>query len=308
MVSRMAKDYVINLYSRALQMICGSDDNKDMIKIENFQEYPLPEGAMINGVIIDEQPILDILKELKKNGIHEARTAISSGQVLVKILDVPILKKRELLQVVKDELSDISGSYEDLVYDYSVLQQHQAGAEQKGAKILCCAVERKLLNSYIELFERAGIHLKSIDIAVNALHKLTSELVNLTDKTYIISFLDANYVSSYLFENNHYTFSNRTRLFSERGTHAFTSEMNSNISQLIQFNQSKRSPYSIETAYFCGLDDEEEKVVFESIKQNLKIEALEFPDSKLIHISNAEKKKQFQLHDYVFSVGSLIRK
>lgn len=91
------------------------------------------------------------------------------------------------------------------------------------------------------------------------MQKLTNELVDTADKTYVISVIDGNNVSSYLFENNHYTFSNRTRLFSDRGTYEFIMEMNSNISQLIQFSKSKRSQYTIETAYFCGLDDEEEK-------------------------------------------------
>lgn len=126
-------------------------------------------------------------------------------------------------------------------------------------------------------------------------------------KTYIVSVLDGSNVSSYLFEKNHYTFSNRTRLFSERGTQAFISEMNSNISQLIQFSKSKQSPYPIERAYFCGLDDAEELMVFESIRSNLNLQAEQFPDSKIVYVTG-DHYKDFHLHDYVFPVGCLIRK
>ncbi|MCR0207105.1 pilus assembly protein PilM [[Clostridium] innocuum] len=303
----MAKEYVIYISSHAVQMIYGSCDKKDMIKIEAFHEYPLEEGAMINGVITDDSSILEILKELHENGVKEARLVIDSGQILVKNIQVPQLSKKELLKVARDELSDIDGSYEDLVYDYSVLQSAFADENKKGGEILCCAAERKLLTSYIELFESAEIKLKSMDISINALHKLTQELADLDNKTYIVSVLDGNNVSSYLFEKNHYTFSNRTRLFSERGTQAFISEMNSNISQLIQFSKSKQSPYPIEIAYFCGLDDAEERMVFESIRTNLSMQAEQFPDSKIVYVT-AQSYNDFHLHDYLFPVGCLIRK
>ena len=228
-------------------------------------------------------------------------------QILVKNIRVPQLSRKELLKVAKDELADIDGSYEDLIYDYSVLQSSFEEEEKKGGEILCCAVERKLLTSYIELFDATGIRLKSVDISINALHTLTQELADLNGKTYIVSVLDGNNVSSYLFEKNHYTFSNRTRLFSERGTQAFISEMNSNISQLIQFSKSKQSPYPIERAYFCGLDDAEELMVFESIRSNLNLQAEQFPDSKIVYVTG-DHYKDFHLHDYVFPVGCLIRK
>ena len=118
----MAKEYVLFISSHAVQMIYGSCDKKDMVKVEAFHEYPLEEGAMINGVITDDSSILDILKELQENGLKEARFVIDSGQILVKNIRVPQLSRKELLKVAKDELADIVGSYENLIYDYSVLQ------------------------------------------------------------------------------------------------------------------------------------------------------------------------------------------
>ena len=166
----MGKENVIYISSHGVQLISGSNDKEDMIKVDAFREYPLAEGAMINGVITDDTPILEILKEMRSNGITTGRLLIDSGQILTKNVDVPILKKKELLQITRDELSDIEGSYEDLVYDYCVLRpKYEDG--RKGGEILCCAIERKLLASYIELFENAEITLKGIDISVNALQR-----------------------------------------------------------------------------------------------------------------------------------------
>lgn len=92
----MVKEYVLFISSHAVQMIYGSCDKKDMIKVEAFHEYPLEEGAMINGVITDDTSILDILKELHENGLKETRLVIDSGQILVKNIRVPLLSKKEL--------------------------------------------------------------------------------------------------------------------------------------------------------------------------------------------------------------------
>lgn len=304
----MAKENVIFISTHSVQMIVGSCDKADMIKIIDFCEVELDEGVMINGVITDDIALQEALSVIHAKGITHARIVIDSGQILVKNLEVPVLKHNEMMHVVQDELSNLNEGYEDLIYDYSVLQQDFKQDGKTGGEILCCAVERKLIASYLEVFEAAGIKIDSIDISVNALHKLTAELNDLEHKTYIVSVLDANNVSSYLFENNRYTFSNRTRLFSERGSIEFITEMSSNISQLIQFSRSKHSPYPIETAYFCGLHEEEEEQIFQNIRASLDIEANIFPSSKIVYVSDQTRNSEFELHDYVFSVGCMIRK
>lgn len=304
----MANENVIYISTHSIQLVQGSADKSDMIRIENFKEFMLDEGTMINGVITDETQVLEKLNEIKALGVHHCRIVIDSGQVLVRNVDVPALKKEELLQVVKNELSNLEEGYEDLIYDYSVLREEYEEEDKNGGEILCCGMERKLLSSYLEVFESADIKVDGVDISVNTLHKLTEELSDLGSKTFIVSVLDANNVSSYLFENKHYTFSNRSRLFSERGTPDFITEMNSNISQLIQFNKSKRSPYTIEMAYFCGLEKSEEIALSEMVKENLEINADRFPNSKIVYVPNKENEKKFYLNDYVYSVGCLIRK
>lgn len=304
----MAKDYVIYISTHAVQVICGSSDKEDMIKIFNFDEIELQEGAMINGVIMDDSLVTEALIQIKNKGVKKARLVIDSGQILLRNLVVPFVSKKELMKYTIDELSNINESYEDLIYDYGVLRNCYVDGEQSKGEILCCGIERKLLSSYIEIFHSAGIKLKSIDIAVNVLQKFAQELSELDGKTYIVSVLDANNVTSYLFENNCYAFSNRARLFSERGTEAFQNEMVSSISQLIQFSKAKHSTYTIENAYFCGLNNDEETGVYNSIMRNLKISAEKFPNSSIVCQTNYDQSTLFELHNYVLPVGCLIRK
>lgn len=302
----MGKENVIYISSQNIQMISGSADNNDMIKIEKYLTVPITEGAIINGVITDEQPIKDGLEDIKNDGISQCNLVIDSGQILTKNAIVPFLNKKELIQFVKDELSSIDSSYTDVVYDYSVLSARNEN--EKTGEILCCGVERKFLGGYIELFESVGIQLKSVDISINSVIKLTQEIPELEGKTFVISMLDGNNVSSFLFENNRYVFSNRSRLFSERGTDAFNIEMSGNISQLIQFNKSQHSEHPIEIAYFCNLQEEEEMLVYNRIENSLNIKAERFPASKAVYVKDEMQNKAFELHRYILPVGGLIRK
>ena len=302
----MGTEHVVYISSHAIQQIKGSCEQDDVIKVQSCKEVTLDDNAIINGVITDEQQVTKGLQTLAASGVRACRLVIDSGQILMKNIEIPMMKKREIKDVVKHALSDIDSSYEDLLYDYSVLSTRLENKRNK-AEILCCGMERKLLASYVEVFEHAGIRLLSVDVSVNALLKLTQELNDFINKTYIVSVVDANNVSSYLFIDNHYVFSKRARLFSERGSHAFITEMISTVSQLMQFGKSNYS-HAVAYAYFCGLNEQENAVVNESVQSNLHITSEVFPNTGLISIADKEERKKFQLHSYVYAVGALIRK
>lgn len=299
----MEKETVIHLTNNSLKVVEGFVNSSSMIKIENFEEYAFLEGTMLNGVIMEEENVKDVLRMLYQKGIHLARLVVDSGQILRKHAIVPKLKHQEVLQVCKDELNMIEGDYEDLVYDYAILQEQLDN--QDGMEILCCAMEKKFLQSYIDIFDDVHITISSIDIAINALFKLTYCMPELKDKTYAVSIIDGNDVSSSLFVKNKLVFTNRSRLFSERGSVAFVKELTTNITQLMQFNKSQYKDTDIDIVYFCGLDEYEETIVYDVVKNTLDVRADRFVNTRQVMCSLL---KPFPLHQYVYAVGSLIRK
>lgn len=299
----MEKETVIHLTNNSLKVVEGFVNSSSMIKIENFEEYAFLEGTMLNGVIMEEENVKDVLRMLYQKGIHLARLVVDSGQILRKHAIVPKLKHQEVLQVCKDELNMIEGDYEDLVYDYAILQEQLDN--QDGMEILCCAMEKKFLQSYIDIFDDVHITISSIDIAINALFKLTYCMPELKDKTYAVSIIDGNDVSSSLFVKNKLVFTNRSRLFSERGSVAFVKELTTNITQLMQFNKSQYKDTDIDIVYFCGLDEYEETIVYDVVKITLDVRADRFVNTRQVMCSLL---KPFPLHQYVYAVGSLIRK
>lgn len=301
----MKKETVVYLSSENIKLIVGSDDHNDMIKIYDFQKYPFAEGAMINGVITDEFEVKTTLKKVAEAGYNNVSLVIDSGQILSKSSIMPKMKSSQIIQFVKDELSSLGENSEDLIYDYAYLGPSEEG---KGAsQILCCALERKLISNYLDIFKECGIEINAIDFSINILSKLTQELTGFDDKTYMISILDGNNMTSVLFEKNHYKLSYRSRIIAARSDAAYGDEIASNIAHIYQFSKSGENSVPIEKVLFCGLLDEE-AIVKERIRETIKIEAEDFPTSRSIYIVNEGNKEAFELDDYILPVGFLFRK
>lgn len=299
----MEKETVIQLTNTSLKLVEGNVTNTQMISIDTFEEYAFMEGTMLDGAIMDEDAVFDVLDSLKKKGLQEARLVIDSGQILRKHAIVPKLKPKEVMQLCKNELNTMEGDFKELVYDYTILKETIKG--QEGMEILCCAMEKEFIKNYIDIFTRANIKLLSIDISTNALFKLTSSMPELKGKTYAITLLNGNDVSSSLFVDNILVFTSRARLFSPRGSVAFVTEITTHISQLLQFNKTQNKDTNVEKVYFCGLDAYEEVMIYDVVRNTLDIEVECFVNSKIV---TTKSTQPFALHQYVYAVGSLIRK
>ncbi|NBK98152.1 MAG: hypothetical protein EOM50_09045 [Erysipelotrichia bacterium] len=298
----MKKENVVYLSNESIQLIVGSDDHKDMIKIYQYKSYPFNEGTMINGVITDEFEIKNTLKQLVEEGIHEVNLVIDSGQILSKNIAIPKLKESEIYGVIKDELSSLGENSEDLVYDYAYIGSAKEG---KGMQILACAVERKLISNYLEIFTECGIKIKGIDFSINILRKLMKEIHTNNDDSYLISLIDGNNLTSVLFEHNQYKLSYRSRIVNPRKTILFEQEVASNLANIYQFSVSGENSVPIQRVYFCGLHKVEEGLL-QRMENNLNIPAqiLEKPSS--IYIVN--NQEGFHLDKYILPVGYLFKK
>lgn len=299
----MKKENVVYLSNECIQLVTGCDDHKDMVKVHTYKSYPFAEGAIINGVITDEYEVKNTLKQVANEGYKEVSLVIDSSQILSKNITIPKLKKEEIYKVIADELSSIGENSEDLVYDYAYIGPSEEG---KGAvQILCCAVERKLISSYLEIFTECGITINAIDFSINILGKLTKELIHTNYKSYLISMLDGSNLTSVLFENNNYKLSYRSRIVSPRDTDMFEQEVTSNLANIYSFSKSGENSVGIEGIYFCGLH-EEERGILNRINNSLRIGAEVLARPSSIYVVN--NKENFHLDHFILPVGYLLKK
>ena len=142
--------YIVFLSTKGLQMVQGNV-SKNNIHISSYKEFEFVEGTMLDGNILDDQPIRDVLLDLKKENVDSVRLVVDSGQILVKCSVLPEVSHKQMLQFVKDEFIDVESQYTDLLYDYAVIKDKVEGKE--GQLVLCAAMEREFLKPYIDLFD-----------------------------------------------------------------------------------------------------------------------------------------------------------
>lgn len=300
----MKKGSVIYISNENISVI-SAEVKRDVLRVEDYFHIPLKEGTILNGVIIDDQEMKNSLKQVYDRGIHEAALIVDSAKILAKTASVPRMNEKEVLQFVKDELSAVDENSEDIVYDFAYLGEDDSA---KGAsKILCVGIERKFIESYLDVFNDAGIAILGIDYAISVLINLVKELHGFLDKTYAISQVDGQNLISVLFINNEYALTNRSRIFATRGTPDFENEVMNAVSQLKQFASSSQQDLPMSDIYFFGLEEKEEVELFERVRSTLNLMANRLPSSKAIYaVKNNDTV--FDVNDYAYPIGYFKRK
>ncbi|MBU4540115.1 MAG: hypothetical protein KJ774_02690 [Firmicutes bacterium] len=267
---------------------------KGHLNISNFKTLPVEAGALINGVITNEEAIKQTITEALKESPHlfkNMKLVIDSSLIATKNVEVPQLKPKELAIVAATEFEDTAGNYDALVVDYA----HIPGPA--GNNLFCCGVEKRVLESYVTLFASLKIQIKSIDVGLNTLIQYVTATKDYKGMTFALNILDGKNLISVLFENGLYIFSNRSRLLSERGTDAFADELSGKLSSLIQFNKSQKSEHTLNMSLYAGLDEFELNG----------LRALNFdPDLNLFNIPQTPNIKNGFVMDESFDFGSFI--
>ena len=221
------------------------------IKIKKMISVPMPKHAIINGMLTNEEAIKAVLIQLRKKNVlpkKGVRLVIDSSSILVKSENVPALRHKQLMELVRNTFAGMVETRTELLYDYAVINAQNM--DGKGCTILCTAMEKNHAEMYISLFKEVGTELASIDISLNCVIKLLNFGAELKNRTYILATLDAEYMSSYLFVNGQYSFSGRNRLLAERGTADSAAEISRVISSIVQFHKAQKSEQDIENVYF----------------------------------------------------------
>lgn|GEM_PF-132531 len=222
------------------------------LKIQNFKTLPLEAGVLINGVITNEDALRDTITtalEEDHNLFKNMNLIIDSSLIMTKNIEVPKLSPKALSALALGEFEDTAGNYDDLIVDYSSIPG------PIGQNMFCCAVEKRVLEPYVALFESLKIKINSIDIGLSAIIKYVSGTKDYNGMTFALNIVDGNNLLSLLFENGLYIFSNRSRLMADRGTDAFASELSTRLSSLIQFNKSEKSEHTLVMSLYAGLDE-----------------------------------------------------
>ena len=252
-----------------LKLISGKSSSKG-IDINGYAEIPLPDGAMINGIITSEDTMISFLKGVGESMNlfkEEVSLVIDNNSIRSKVMRVPPVNESTIMTFVERDMGIVSGVEKtNDVFDYSVLNPV---ADADGAKILAVAVSRELLETYKNVFEEAGFKLKNIDIGADSIIKIGYAAPQL-DSTNILAIIDGKTLMLSLFEDGDFSITNRYRIMNSEGTPEWFNEIGGHVSSVIQFQKGQRSGSDVSYVFFAGLDAS----LVENLKDSLRYLAI----------------------------------
>ncbi len=295
---------VLFMSNRRMQIVEGTF-RRSKVKINKVIEHDLPEGFLINGVIIDETNLAESIRKiwaehkLSRKGLQ---IVIDSTQFQIKNATFPKLRESAIQELVRNEFIG-NERYSDPIFDYMVLRDNPTNP--KMMDVLCCGVESSFIHSYVELFQDAIIQIRSIDTALGGIWRMINFLPLFEARTCILLIFNGDNLLTVLLENGLYKYSSRARLLAEKNTVDFVMAIQRAVSSIQQFQAVDSNGFSITDAYFCGCDSSVVNYCKPNI-QNLGLNAQLLPDDPSIELNGETNGKH--LSDIVFLVGDLMRR
>lgn len=227
-------------------------NNPKYLKTKNFLpalEINLKPGSIVNGVIINQDEIVNQLKKCKRQIQSSVTLIVDSSNIQVKLLDMPKLSKSQRVAVMKNEFS-IGSENADILYEAVA-----AGVPGNPGTMLCYALQADFIRSYMEVFALAKISVKKIEIAVQCVVNYVRQLKQLNTKTFIMNIISDQSMLSFLFDKGKYVITSRNRLLNDENSEEYLRDLYAKTLSMIQFHESQKSVNKIEASYYFGLDD-----------------------------------------------------
>ena len=137
---------------------------------------PTPPGSVSDGLIRDKQAVLDMLKSaISEHKLMAKRVAVTlhSSSIMLRELNLTALQDDEIELAVQFELAQ---SFPDMLHTHSTaFKIYTRTSESLNGISTSCP--KKIVDSYLELFDNLGISLKYVDVNANSLAKAYNSFV-----------------------------------------------------------------------------------------------------------------------------------
>ena len=148
-------------------------------ELSNFGVMPLEPESVIEGVVQDEDHVVDALTRLVKAENVDTPYAVASvaGEaVMIKKIKVPLMSKEELEEFIPQEAEQyIPFDIDDVRIDFQILEgtpmmeEHEFEEEEEKQEILLVAVQNEIIESRSNVLTAAGLKPCIIDLDVFAM-------------------------------------------------------------------------------------------------------------------------------------------
>jgi type IV pilus assembly protein PilM len=140
------------------------------IRLNRFGRIPLPEGALVGGVVKDSDAVSQSITEAFQTlqiKHKQVQVAIAGQAVVVRNIKIPEMAEAEIGAALRWEAERyVPFPVEQCIMDFAVL--HRDPAQRELEVMLVCA-HNDIINSHLEVLQKAGLQPMAVDIQPFAL-------------------------------------------------------------------------------------------------------------------------------------------
>ncbi|MEK5257151.1 pilus assembly protein PilM [Paenibacillus sp. FSL F4-0125] len=142
--------------------------NKQSWEVRKKRYLPLLPGMIIENQVADSEALYDRVRQwVKKEGLRGSKVSLSipPSQIIIRKMSIPSTNDKQVEQLVKLEVeTGLHLPFENPVYDYVTLE-----VDEEHSHLLVFAAPRKSIQDYVDILERAGLRISSVEISATAL-------------------------------------------------------------------------------------------------------------------------------------------
>ncbi|WP_152802315.1 pilus assembly protein PilM [Alkalibaculum sporogenes] len=177
MFAKEDKIAVFDIGSKNIKILTGYIKDKS-ISIENYEIIPTPENAIYDGKIVNKEKLIDTLTTVKVKS-KDIRVVLSSNNIVLRNFDLPKMEYHEIKEAIKFEMSVLLPEQIDgYIVDANIIDEFSIDNEENieivMLKVQGVAIDRSIVNDYLDCFSQANYKINVLDIQSNCIFKLFS--------------------------------------------------------------------------------------------------------------------------------------
>jgi len=132
-------------------------------RISSFGSVSVPQGAIVDGEIVNEDVVVESIRELmrisgpRRIGTRSVISSLPETKAFLRIITLPKMSHDEAKEAIKWEIeANIPLSLEQVHYDWQILPE-VFSTEKEKMSVLVVAVARSAAEQFCAVLERAGL-------------------------------------------------------------------------------------------------------------------------------------------------------
>jgi len=160
---------------------------KGQVSVRQSRSFALPEGCLAEEDVKDEQLLADAISRFLKEGKFHAKEAIvtvNASHAVIRELDFPRAKPKELDSMVKNEMVQTFHVMSSDMIQYKEIGKAPGEDGEALKRYRVAAIDRDIVEAYYHVLELAGLKAAAMDLNVNAVDKLFAWSDSINEKPY----------------------------------------------------------------------------------------------------------------------------